>query len=577
MWTDLIDKDRAKRLFDAVLTSHQRLKHFREKRLEIMRQIAGKHYSDNASPDKVPLNMLRRVMEVFSRQLVARNPRVMITTDNRDLRPYAKTHELEINKTIEKIDLRADIQEVVVEMLMMAGPAKCGLEATGAAVDNGRFFCSSISLDDWVHDVYAKKFNQCSFMGHRLRERKADFENNPEYDETAKLKTKATTPETTNPSGDQRSSTLQGSENGGDRPFDEYVEIWEIYLPNEKIIVKFAAETGAVLCATNWKGYDTPYRLPGFLFLPDNIMPLSLCSNFLDLHDTLNFVRNKLTRQAEGQKQIGLATGQAEDAKRITECADQQTTNVTNPNAVLFPKIGGPDQANIAYVIQTSDEINRMAGNLDLMSGSESSSPTLGQDQLLAAGSSMQLRAMKDEIIEFVEWVVKSMGFYQWDDPMLDMIVEKPVRKTDIKVAVRVTSDSRRGAFIDYNYDVHPYSMQDESPQTKLSSIERYTQGLLLPMLPVLQSQGKTINAEKLLADAARYANIEDTMEDVLMPGPPPMPQQQGQPSAGPPQGERTYSRQSSSAPSQQGKNKALISTLLGAGVSANETTGIGN
>ena len=49
----------------AVGYSRRQLRVFRDKRLELLREYVGKHYSDNGAAKKVPVNLLELAMNIY--------------------------------------------------------------------------------------------------------------------------------------------------------------------------------------------------------------------------------------------------------------------------------------------------------------------------------------------------------------------------------------------------------------------------------------------------------------------------------------------------------------------------------
>ncbi|KKL15880.1 hypothetical protein LCGC14_2501180, partial [marine sediment metagenome] len=93
------------RLRQAMEYSRRQLRAFREDRHESIRQYAGHHFGDQAAHDRVPINLIELMVNIFSRQLAANNPQVYISTELEHLLPQAATMEIRVNRMIEEIKL----------------------------------------------------------------------------------------------------------------------------------------------------------------------------------------------------------------------------------------------------------------------------------------------------------------------------------------------------------------------------------------------------------------------------------------------------------------------------------------
>jgi hypothetical protein len=120
----------------------------------------------------------------------------------------------------------------------------------------------------------------------------------------------------------------------------------------------------------------------------------------------------------------------------------------------------------------------------------------------------------------------------------------------------------RNHRFEDMKIRIDPYSMQAQTPQTKLSSIMQFLQTLYLPLAQMAQQQGITIDLHALFDKAGKYMDMPD-LSDILTTQDPPSQDVssggQGE-GGGPPPGKpnqttRTYERRSiGNSPSSQGQ-----------------------
>lgn len=59
-----------KRLWDAMSHSREKLRPFRENRLDAIKQYVGSHYGEQGSEEDVPVNLIELAISVYTQQLV---------------------------------------------------------------------------------------------------------------------------------------------------------------------------------------------------------------------------------------------------------------------------------------------------------------------------------------------------------------------------------------------------------------------------------------------------------------------------------------------------------------------------
>jgi len=77
----------------------------------------------------------------------------------------------------------------------------------------------------------------------------------------------------------------------------------------------------------------------------------------------------------------------------------------------------------------------------------------------------------------------------------------------------------REGKFLDYNFDIDVYSMQYQSPKSKLQSLNELVTGVYVPMVPMLMQQGGMIDMFALTEKYADLMNLPELMDIVKFAG----------------------------------------------------------
>ena len=482
----------------AVDYSRRQLQPFRQQRYEVIRQYVGFHYSDDGASDRVPVNLLELAINIYTQQMAARIPQVLVSTSFRQLKPSAANFELALNHLLKEIKFGETTRMAVVDALFSLGIIKTGLERRssveidGYLHDVGQPFADMISLDNWVHDTTATRLDQCQFMGDRYRLPLELVKESKAFKNTDSLQ--ATVKTAYNEDGDSKAESLSHGAQVDPDEYKEHVELWDIWLPLENLLITIPAEgEGKPLRVIDWDGPETgPYHLLSFSPVPGNIMPLAPSGLWMDLHDLANRLFRKLGRQAERQKTVlGIQSGAEDDGNRIIKANDGETLRMDNPDRAREYRFGGIDQPSLAFLLQVKDLFVYLGGNLDSLGGLSPMADTLGQDQLLAQNASKRVADMQDRVIAFTKEVIGALGFYLWTDPLINLPLTKRVPgMEELSIPVTFDAESREGDFLDYNIEIEPYSMQHQSPQMKLQTLVQVFQQFIAPFAPMMAEQG---------------------------------------------------------------------------------------
>jgi hypothetical protein len=291
------------------------------------------------------------------------------------------------------------------------------------------------------------------------------------------------------------------------------VDLWDIWLPAENLIVTMSCEgMGKPLRVVEYDGEENgPYHLLGFSDVPNNILPLSPAATWYDLHDLANRVFRKLARQAERQKDVLLVTsGAEEDGKKVLRVNDGEAIVTDDPSAAQQAKFGGIDQVSLAFLLQVKDTFFTFAGNLDAVGGLSPQSRTLGQDEILQANSSQRVQDMQERMINSMKSITKALSWYVWTDPVRSRDVKYRVPGTTVDVNMKWSPETREGDYLQYNFDVNPYSMQASTPSIKLQGLSNTMQQFVLPLIEQIQGQGMEVDMNALINLVSKYADMPE-------------------------------------------------------------------
>lgn len=520
--TEPITESQKMRLHRSIEFSRRRMADFRENRRVAIQQYVGSHYSDNGAPKHVPINKIEQTVDIFVRQLVARNPKAQVFTKSSRLKPFAEDLKLAINHLIEEIKLEDSLVEVVVDGLFLVGIIRTGInfsqqfEVRGVTHDVGQPFADVVSFDNFVVDMTATRWEDAQFQGDRFKiplslARKLY----PEHAEHLR----ATGGDRVDNDGSDQVDDLSGSERmNEDHEFDPRIELTNVYLPqhNKVIVISEHMQRLPVLDEFEWNGLETgPYHRLSFSKVPQQLLPLSPLANLMEIHLNINSMARKFLRQAERQKTIAIsASGDSGDAKIFQAASDGDYVVVENPSGATQLSTGGIDPRNFAFEVWLQDVYSAQAGNLDALGGLGPQADTLGQEQLINSTSSKKVDSMEYRVNRMVQEVLKALAFFLFDDPLIDLPLVK--RSGGIDIPTRFSQFQMEGDFFEYNVNIEPLSMRPKSAQQQLGGLMQVLQQFVIPMMPMLQQEGKALDFERTLEIMAELGDIPQLREVIV-------------------------------------------------------------
>ena len=221
------------------------------------------------------------------------------------------------------------------------------------------------------------------------------------------------------------------------------------------------------------------------------------------------------------------------------------------------------------------------AGNLDSLGGLSPQSETIGQDKLLSEAASSRLKQMAERTVDFAVGIFEALAWYEWTDPVKVRHIEKEIPGMDMSVRSEWSAQTRQGDFEDYDFDIDVYSMQDDSPSTKLQKIGAALERFVFPILPSLEQQGGKIDFQELVALIARLGNIPE-LNDIVrfqsietMGMQPPAGGASAEPGM-PVNTTRNYVRSSRPGATRAGKDDVMARLLMGGTVQGSEAARMG-
>lgn len=529
------DEKQMRRLHSAISWSRRQLSPFRETYRKLIQEFVTHHYHSEGGYDansrEVIVNLLGMAVEIHVMHLAPQTPKVLVSTDFREYSSVAYDFELALEKEFEALNLGKIMREVAMDAWFSVGILKLFLaegnnvEVNGEMIDIGELRIASVSIDNWVHDCSARKFEECDFYGDLQRVRLDKLLASPHYENKDALRLNINDKSNSfgqNEFGEERAATLSndGADNG-ESTMADYVEIWDIFLPKDQLLITIPKDcplSHAPLRVVEWQGpKHGPYHMLQLNEVPENIMPSSPGMQLSSLHGLVNNLYRKLKDQAKRQKEVTMfKVGNEVDAKAVKNANDGDIIGVADPTAIGSVRYGGVDAQNHGFAVHASSLFDQQAGNLQMLGGLSPSADTLGQETILQQQSSVRTQKQKNLVFDVVKAVAKDIGWYRWHDVFFNPRIVKKVPGTTVQVVGSFMPADRIGRFIDFNFDIAPYSMEYQPPTAKLANLQGVLTNVILPMMPLMEQQGITVNTELLLKLIARYSNTPELLDAII-------------------------------------------------------------
>ena len=524
---NLEDQLHLQRLRRAVEQSRRKLEPFRRRHKRAVELYAGDGYGDEGETKPQHLNMMELAISIYERHLVGRPPQVNIFTRSPQLGPTGAKLEAVMNDLLKQFQVHSALQRAVRSALFSVGIVKVGTAVTGSySIDNFEIdrqepFVRNILIDDWVHDMSARHWEDIAFAGHRYRMPVELAREDKSFKKELREKlVPADGPNYNEHGGDERIHTISQGYGMAEDEYEPYVELWEVWLPRHKQLVTLSPHDGELpLRVVDWTGPEHgPFHPLWFNEVDGQTMPLSPAMLWTGMHELINGLYRKLERQANRFKRVGVTRGEdTEDAETLRQTNDGEIAAVLNPDAIQEKQFGGIDQQSFAFMLQSKDLFSWLCGNLDSLGGLAASSETVGQDAMLRESSSQRISHMQDAVMLWTKRVLSDFGFYIWNDPIETYPAIMKIPGMGNRHAALPPVEREAHSYYHHEVDIRPYSMQFQSPQQRMSVINQLMQTVVLPTLPLLQQQGLQLNLPGLMQTYAKYADLPE-LKSILIP-----------------------------------------------------------
>jgi hypothetical protein len=296
-----------------------------------------------------------------------------------------------------------------------------------------------------------------------------------------------------------------------------------MWLPQDNLICTFPkdGDWSKPLDKREWDGPEMgPYHTLKFVDVPGEPLlgnpPLGLIR---DLHEIANTIYMKLAKRGQLSKHVLGVTGRnVRDGEKLRDAQDMEIITMDNAGGIHESMYGSPDPALFGMVTDAVSQGKILAGNLDMLGGLMPQSETLGQDRLLSQNASKRMAAMQDRVMEWTKEIVSDIAFYVWDDAR-EFPVTIPLPGTNDTITYGWGPEHREGDFWQYNFDISPYSMVQQTPSEKLAGIMNIFNTIIMPMAQSgqLAARGKMVDVDGFLDIVGQYSGLKGELSRLLV------------------------------------------------------------
>lgn len=566
---------------------------FMDRRTEAVREYVGQNYSDNGSRGPVPVNLIALLVNVLIRNLGSKTPRTYIRPrhDYKRLASSAWDFELALNATLDRIQFGKSLRTCILDAIFSNGFMKVALYVYGSAELHGMKvqgyhpFADPVDLDNMVLDLSSKRWDTQGFIGDKYDLPYEAVMESPLFDKQAKLDLSPSEQTSIDPdTGHDRVESIGADIPVGEEPFREKLRVWDIWLPDDQLIVTMTADDDRKpLRISEWNGPQRgPYHHLGYIDVPNSILKTSPVNNLLDLHILANELYSKARDQGIDQKTIlGYMAEAADDAEAIINSGDRSAIRLQHPDKIREFNFNGVDQVTLAFALEVMQRFSYFAGNLDVLGGLGAQADTAKQEELISSSASAQIQDMQAITATFVKECCESVGSLLWHDPLIEIPLSRGpegLESMGITSEYKWKPEHRIGDFLRYNIEINPHSMRDKTPQQQLSTIMSFLGTVFAPNAQFAIQQGVGINFEGLSRLWARLADMDEVEEVLTFDGPPMADRREmvGQPLPKPAVTKRTYERINRPGMTNNGHSQVMQQLLAGSRLQPTQQAAMG-
>jgi len=516
-----------------------------------------------------PLNNLYLYGSTLVPLLVMNNPTPSITSDTPELRHIGWGLEQALSELYETINFDDIIRCAVWRSLFGLSVMRCFLADGGNTimdgetnVDNGQPLIENFGAERFRFDPRATRFEDCRWMGHHYSLPEDYFIESGEFKRTEEV--------SVNVFPDQALNI---------DPYERRVALFDCWLPEgnplsgDPVIVTLSTggHVPIIHKIADYNGDERgPYEIISLTPIVDSVVPLPPANLWERMDEIINALANKIHNQALRQKDITLydrATN-PDEVTSVLDSNDGAYLPTSDPSRYNQLSFSGVNSELMAALEVFKAQASEAARNIDQLGGAGTTGdPTATEVATLQANANVATEDMIRCVHKPVDRIGHKLMWYVFIDSDLD----KRLSARDpagIARKSRITNDDITGEFLDYNFKHQLYSMQRMTPEKKVSNWMTLLGQVLLPLIPLAQQQGDSINVAEVAGEMAKLLQLPEIDRFFIAYEPPPEQQMGAQVKGGQSQSEQQSTGISPGQQYGRPQPKPAIQTNINAGQS---------
>jgi len=521
------------KLEDIILLGFDRVERFHRATRMFFKSYVPEYYRMESAIDvEEPINLVFNTIRAYVPNLVMKNPLTKATTPYAAHKMYAELLSLGLDATARQIRLKDELRAWITNALFGWGIMRVGIKATGEMlnfddvwVDNGQIYARNVSLDNFGFDPTCTRIDRAKCLWDRVTVPRQILLDIDGYNHDVIKELPSSPSNKTDRLADMsRDSTSKFKM----AKLQDEVDVVQCYIPEAESWVLLGdpkqRRQGKYIHVGEFNGpKEGPYVFLSFAPpVDESPFPVPPVSIWYELARVANRVFNKMVRQFESQKDIGLYNpAQLDTVSQIEEAVTNEWVPTMDPKGIQVVSFGGQNPNNERFLSELNSIYNTMAGNPELISGSDipgGKSTTATAVQALQNNASISIEDARDMVYDGTAEIQRRIAWYLHTDPFIELPLTKRTTGGD-EVQLVLTPEQRMGDFLDYTFTIVARSMSKLDPMVRSKRVIDFCTNIIpgaAQTAMVLMQIGQPFNLNRYLTQVAFEMGIEDVVQEIF-------------------------------------------------------------
>lgn len=520
-----------------VILGFDRVEKFNQVTRMLFKSYVPEYYQRDRLGDKVrdiaePINLVFNTIRAFVPNLVMKNPITRVTTPFTAHKGYAELLGLGLDTVARQIKLKDELRAWITNALFGWGIMRTGIKASGellnfddVMVDNGQVYARNVSLANFGFDPTCTHINRAKMLWDRVTvSRQVLLDTDGLNHDVVKELPSSPSNTTTQLADMTRSSTAKFAMT----KLQDEVDVVQVYVPEIESWILMGdpkqKRQGKYIKVAEYNGpKEGPYTFLSFSPpVDESPFPVPPVSVWYELARIANRIFNKMVRQFEAQKDIGLYNpSQVDTVSQIEEAVTNDWVPTMDPKGINVVSFGGQNQKNERFLSELNTIYNTMAGNPELIQGQAipgGKGTTATAVQALQNNASISIEDMRDIVYDKTADIQRDIAWHLHTDPFIELPLTKRSTGGE-EVQLALTPEQRMGDFLDFVFKIVARSMTKMDPMVRSKRILEFATniipGAMTTALAAMQ-MGVQFNVQRYLTQIAFEMGIEDIVQDIF-------------------------------------------------------------